>query len=73
MNVKMNIRKTTFGLAAIAALALSAAAESVARPVTPEAWATLRHSLIHRGDGKGRPDNTMEAMLYTWGKGKETE
>ena len=35
---------------------LSAAAESVARPVTPEALATLRHSLIHRGDGKGRPD-----------------
>ena len=73
MNVKMNIRKTTFGLAAIAALALSAAAESVARPVTPEALATLRHSLIHRGDGKGRPDNTMEAMLYTWGKGYSPE
>ena len=45
----------------------------MARPVTPEALATLRHSLIHRGDGKGRPDNTMEAMLYTWGKGYSPE
>ena len=23
------------------------------RPVTPEALETLKHSLIHRGDGKG--------------------
>ena len=26
------------------------------RPVTPEALETLKHSLINRGDGKGRPD-----------------
>ena len=43
------------------------------RPVTPEALETLKHSLIHRGDGVGRPDNTMEAMLYTWGKGYAPE
>ena len=43
------------------------------RPVTPEALETLKHSLIHRGDGKGRPDNTMEALLYTWAKGYTPE
>ena len=58
-------------------LALVAAATSTAafgeRPVTPEALETLKHSLIHRGDGKGRPDNTMEALLYTWAKGYTPE
>lgn len=43
------------------------------RPVTPEALEKLKHSLIHRGDGKGRPDNTMEALLYTWAKGYTPE
>ena len=43
------------------------------RPVTPTALETLKHSLIHRGDGKGRPDNTMEALLYTWAKGYTPE
>ena len=39
------------------------------RVVTAASLETLKHSLIHRGDGKGRPDNTMEALLYTWSKG----
>lgn len=43
------------------------------RPVTIEAIETLKHSLIHRGDGVGRPDNTMEALLYTWAKGYSPE
>ena len=50
-----------------------AMAASGTRPVTPEALETLKHSLIHRGDGVGWPDNTMEAMLYTWGKGYSPE
>ena len=54
----------------VCALATAAFAE---RPVTPEALETLKHSLIHRGDGKGRPDNTMEALLYTWAKGYTPE
>ena len=41
--------------------------------MTPQALETLKHSLIHRGDGKGRPDNTMEALLYTWAKGYTPE
>ena len=53
--------------------ALCAASAYGARPVTSEALEILKHSLIHRGDGKGRPDNTMEAMLYTWGKGYAPE
>ena len=58
----------------VMALACAAAlAAQGARPVTPEALEKLKHSLIHRGDGKGRPDNTMEALLYTWGKGYTPE
>lgn len=60
--LKMNRR--ILALACAATLAAQGA-----RPVTPEALEKLTHSLIHRGDGKGRPDNTMEALLYTWGKG----
>jgi len=41
--------------------------------LTPEQKDKLSHSLIHRGDGKGRPDNTMEALLYTWAKGYTPE
>lgn len=37
--------------------------------LTAEQRELLSTSLIHRGDGLGRPDNTMEALLYTWGKG----
>ena len=55
------------------AAALCAAMAFGERPVTPKALETLKHSLIHRGDGVGRPDNTMEAMLYTWGKGYSPE
>ena len=33
----------------------------------------LKRSLVHRGDGKGIPDNTMEALLRTWGKGYTPE
>ena len=58
--------------AAVVAIALSAVASS-RRPVTPESLEKLKHSLIHRGDGKGRPDNTMEALLYTWAKGYTPE
>ena len=60
-------------------VALSVACAAVAatvfagRPLTPQAMETLKHSLIHRGDGKGRPDNTMEALLYTWAKGYTPE
>jgi len=58
----------------IMTLACAAAfAAQGARPVTPEALEKLKHSLIHRGDGKGRPDNTMEALFYTWGKGYSPE
>ena len=46
---------------------------SADRPLTPEALEKIKHSLIHRGDGKGRPDNTMEALLYTWSKGYTPE
>lgn len=41
--------------------------------LTPQQKELLSHSLIHRGDGKGRPDNTMEALLYTWGRGYAPE
>ena len=76
----MNIRKSTVA-AIIASVAIASFAgvrelserPSNARPVTYEAIETLKHSLIHRGDGVGRPDNTMEAMLYTWGKGYTPE
>lgn len=58
----------------IALLALGAAGLfGASRPLTPQARATLRHSLIHRGDGVGRPDNTLEALLYTWAKGYTPE
>ena len=59
----------------VAALAAACAVSSVCaeRLVTPASLETLKHSLIHRGDGKGRPDNTMEALLYTWAKGYTPE
>ena len=41
--------------------------------LTPRQKELLGHSLVHRGDGKGRPDNTMEALLYTWGRGYTPE
>ena len=41
--------------------------------LTPRQKELLGHSLVHRGDGKGRPDNTMEALLYTWGRGYAPE
>ena len=49
------------------------AAGSALAALTPAQLEKLQHSLIHRGDGKGRPDNTMEALLYTWGKGYTPE
>jgi glycerophosphoryl diester phosphodiesterase len=65
------MKKKFLVVAALAAVCtISARAE---RPLTPEGLATLKHSLIHRGDGKGRPDNTMEALLYTWAKGYTPE
>ena len=65
----MTTRKVVFGCA-VAVTAMAAFGE---RAVTPQALETLKHSLIHRGDGKGRPDNTMEALLYTWAKGYTPE
>ena len=62
--------KKMMSMAVAAMLATTVFAE---RPVTPESLETLKHSLIHRGDGKGRPDNTMEALLYTWAKGYTPE
>ena len=58
---------------AMAAALVAASAAWAERPVTQAALETLKHSLIHRGDGKGRPDNTMEALLYTWSKGYTPE
>ena len=49
------------------------AAGSALAALTPVQLEKLQHSLIHRGDGKHRPDNTMEALLYTWGKGYTPE
>ena len=46
---------------------------SVFAALTPQQRELLGHSLIHRGDGRGRPDNTMEALLYTWGRGYTPE
>ena len=60
-------------LVMMAACAALAFASQGARELTPQARETLKHSLIHRGDGKGRPDNTMEALLYTWAKGYTPE
>ena len=54
-------------------LVAAMAAGSVLAALTPAQLETLQHSLIHRGDGKGRPDNTMEALLYTWAKGYTPE
>ena len=54
-------------------LVAAMAAGSVLAALTPAQLEKLKHSLIHRGDGKGRPDNTMEALLYTWGKGYTPE
>ena len=55
-----------FAALALCAICLPAGA---ARPWTSAARERLTHSLIHRGDGKGRPDNTLEALLYTWTRG----
>ena len=55
----------------VAGAALIAASASAG--LTPRQKELLRHSLVHRGDGKGRPDNTMEALLYTWGRGYAPE
>lgn len=60
-------------LVMMAACAACACVAEAARELTPQARETLKHSLIHRGDGKGRPDNTMEALLYTWAKGYTPE
>ena len=60
-------------LVMMVACAACACAAEAARELTPQARETLKHSLIHRGDGKGRPDNTMEALLYTWAKGYTPE
>ncbi|MBQ7189772.1 MAG: hypothetical protein IJR99_10190 [Kiritimatiellae bacterium] len=61
-------------LACLALLSVACVfAEDAVRPLTPERMELLKHSLIHRGDGVGRPDNTMEAMLYTWAKGYTPE
>ena len=54
-------------------LVAAMAAGSALAALTPAQLEKLKHSLIHRGDGKGRPDNTMEALLYTWGKGYTPE
>ena len=54
-------------------LVAAMAAGSVLAALTPAQLGKLQHSLIHRGDGKHRPDNTMEALLYTWGKGYTPE
>ena len=54
-------------------LVAALAAGSVLAALTPAQLGKLQHSLIHRGDGKHRPDNTMEALLYTWGKGYTPE
>ena len=43
-------------------------AGSALAALTPAQLEKLQHSLIHRGDGKGRPDNTMEALLYKIGR-----
>lgn len=58
----------TFVLAAALAATLVPSA-SAARPMTAQDVERVKNSLIHRGDGTGRPDNTMEALLYTWAKG----
>ena len=58
----------TIVLSAAAVLAMTASAA-----LTPQQRELLNHSLIHRGDGKGRPDNTLEALLYTWGRGYAPE
>ena len=55
----------------VAGAALIAASASAGLP--PRQRELLGHSLVHRGDGKGRPDNTMEALLYTWGRGYAPE
>ena len=54
---------------------IATGAAKTARRAAPTAaeLEMLKHSLIHRGDGKGRPDNTMEALLYTWSKGYTPE
>ena len=58
----MKIKSVAVAALAAACVVSLARAERV---VTPAGLETLKHSLIHRGDGKGRPDNTMEALLYT--------
>jgi len=61
------MKKVNCILALAAAFCLFSASALAA--LTPRQKELLSHSLIHRGDGKGRPDNTMEALLYTWAKG----
>lgn len=58
-----------FSLAAVLVAALACSASAAARPMSAKDVARVKNSLIHRGDGTGRPDNTMEALLYTWAKG----
>ena len=60
------------GICAVVCMTVAFAAHG-ARPVTTEALETLKHSLIHRGDGKGLPNNTTAALLYTWAKGYTPE
>ncbi len=61
-------------VAAAATLVCAAACPAFAeRGASAAELETLKHSLIHRGDGKGRPDNTLEALLYTWAKGYTPE
>ena len=66
----MEIKSVAVAALAAACVVSFARAERV---VTSASLETLMHSLIHRGDGKGRPDNTMEALLYTWAKGYTPE
>lgn len=55
--------KNAIGLLVVLSAVLAQAA------LTPAQKELLSHSLVHRGDGKHRPDNTLEALLYTWGRG----
>ena len=65
--------KLAVKVAVVAAACVALQGRAEFRALTPERLETLKHSLIHRGDGKGRPDNTMEALLYTWAKGYTPE
>ncbi len=54
-------------------LATAITAGSAFAALTPAQLEKLPHSLNHRGDGWRRPDNTLEAILYTWGMGYTPE